>query len=151
MEHALTKKWNGNIWNNKIFIILVVFFLTRPISVNIFFRRGYCRYRSNSFCIWKSKKFGRSPRCPFLNFRPEVSEKNSRKKIFDEKSIFPRFQKFFWGTSGLKFEKRAPWPPLNLVALSTAKRIRALAAIQKNLKNQTGRVKKKWPKRERDS
>ena len=74
----------------------MVVFLTRPISVNIFFFvAAIADIGLILFASEKAKNLGGGHGALFLNFRPEVPEKNFRKQIFDEKSIFPRFQKFF--------------------------------------------------------
>jgi len=80
-----------------------------------------------------------------------VSDRKCLKKILEniflrKNQFFPDFKNFFSKIFGAlpvgNPKKRAPQGHPKSFALSAAKRIRALAAIPKNLKNRTGRVKK---------
>ena len=76
--------------------------------MNIFFVAAIADIDLILFASKKAKNLGGGHGALFLNFRPEVPQKNSGKKFFEKKSIFSVFQKIFWGTSGSKFEKRPP-------------------------------------------
>ena len=100
------------------------------------------------FAAERAKNLGCPHGALFSNFQPEVPQKilwNPEKIDFFAKKYFAKI--FFFPDCKNNF---GPLPVRNLknghpkfFALSVAKIIRALAAIPKNLKNRTGRVKKK--------
>ena len=109
------------------------FFWTRPVRFFRFF--GIAARALILFAAERAQNLGCPHGALFSNFQPEVPQKffwNPEKIDFFAKKYF---QNFFGGTSGRKFEKRAPWGHPKFFAHLGAKRIRTLTAISLTKKN----------------